>query len=60
MVTGSKVKEFSKIEDELQEKERITERLNNIIDEYRTVEGFTRCSNIMMLVLSKWSSTFNL
>jgi len=42
----ARFKEFSKIEDELREKERIIERLNNVIDEYRTLEDFTRCSDI--------------
>merc|ERR1740136_417662 len=42
----ARFKEFSKIEDELREKERIIERLNNVIDEYRTPEDFTRCSDI--------------
>jgi len=37
----ARFKEFTKIENELQEKERIIDRLNNVIDEYRAQEDFS-------------------
>jgi len=37
----AKFKEFSKVQDELQDKDRIIYRLNNVIEEYRVQEDFS-------------------